>query len=723
MAFQSNIYKTASFDSITGVRTIGRDHLATTESMESMNTYKNFGVFPTNQGGEPVWKKDKNNEDFTEEEIAAGKTAGSNTNGAPGVRSLFNRSAALLVGNAREVDRATYDTAEGQAKVWRETVRESSEYRLSSNVPLMDTPEVRKKLRDKAACTTRDLVLASKKGVFGRSPYSYADFMYCKHLGRVPNNYLVTLRRYPIPVTDSMMPAGGASRRSRKARKTNNTADTAVPIGTMVTWIGVSGNEMSQILKYTVAMPFEEKQAQWEDINKMGGDNGILNSMEAAMNPTIRNQFNAGYNGHPAAANASASLAGGANAVLGKIPGVGGRMGGMFKSAGGEYAFPGSFRDSQKIYGPIDRVKSNYKRGENGITMDQKFSLVFEYELRAYNGINPKQAMLDLLATILATCYTNGGFWKGGYNPIAAGQSSAFRNLNIFKAHGSFTDYMEAFTKDVRHGADAVTKKINENGGVLESIKQVLNIMGGMLIGGLLNSLGRPARYQANSLLSESPVGLWHVTIGNPLRPIMSMGNMILKGTTIEHSGPLGLDDFPTQLKVTCEFDRGKPRDAWGVEQMYMRGDNRIYQSMSKYTHDMYKRAEVYKKGGSGVSYASKVRDSLPSIPKTNKLSSLAPSVIDNINDLSTSLLPQKKEMNTVELTEVIVKPSQSDTFLQDFFGDVDRKAIIMSAREQEEGAFKPTAGENEQTKKRDQEFENLKRTGTRDGKPPKSKQ
>ena len=75
------------------------------------------------------------------------------------------------------------------------------------------------------------------------------------------------------------------------------------------------------------------------------------------------------------------------------------------------------------------------------------------------------------------------------------------------------------------------------------------------------------------------------------------MGNMILLKTEIKHSGPLGLDDFPTNLTVTCDFDRGKPRDQYGVEAIYMNGNDRIYHGMSDKIFDAYKAAEIYKKG------------------------------------------------------------------------------------------------------------------------------
>ena len=88
-----------------------------------------------------------------------------------------------------------------------------------------------------------------------------------------------------------------------------------------------------------------------------------------------------------------------------------------------------------------------------------------------------------------------------------------------------------------------------------------MNDVGGMLLSGRLNELGRPVKAATNSLLSPAPVGLWHVTIGNPKAPIMSIGNMVITDCAIEHYGPLGIDDFPTGLKVSVTLSRGKPRD------------------------------------------------------------------------------------------------------------------------------------------------------------------
>ena len=90
---------------------------------------------------------------------------------------------------------------------------------------------------------------------------------------------------------------------------------------------------------------------------------------------------------------------------------------------------------------------------------------------------------------------------------------------------------------------------------------------------GLINKIGRPQLLAFNSLISPTPTGQWHLTVGNPKNPILTIGNLILVDSKIEHYGPLGLDDFPTGLRVTVQLKHAKPRDSVAIEQMYMQGN------------------------------------------------------------------------------------------------------------------------------------------------------
>lgn len=668
----------------------GRVDLLSQDVAKELNTYANFGVFHTyNDVHSTSWYdesgKGADGSTGTAFEDAGPRKGMSDVAGTPGVRSIFNKMSAALTATDH-ANAGNLDDGTAMGEVIKNFVHNASGWRISNNVPLLDTPETRKKIKEHSGCTVRELVKASQAGYFGVATYSYADFMYCKHLNRVPNNYLITLRRFPVPILDSIMPTGTGGRRKKGGAGYNPTMP---PIGTMVTWLGVSGNDMKNILKYSYKMAFEEKNAQWEDVEKQGGDTGLLNGMEAMVNPAARKSYLSGQS----------------------VPALDGLMGTFFNAGQSPYppANMGSEvqKDKTKIYGPIDRVKKAYARGSGGLDWDQEFTITFEYELKAYNGINPRQAMLDLIASILSVTYTTGGFWAGGYRGGGIRQSSFFSNLNVFKCRGGFTDFMDAVSKDIRAGANAIRQDISDSGGLVAYAKKMLNMIGGMLMGGVLNKLGRPARYFANSLISDAPVGLWHITIGNPHHPIMMMGNMILLNTEIEHSGPLGIDDFPTNLKVSCQFKRGKPRDQYGIENLYMQGNDRIFHSMESKLADMYRVAQAYKAGDNNVAIQipkqsqgqdtevknSTTQASTGGAKVVGTDASTGGTQLDGSANSNTGQMPQDPTPEMKKQAEQITTTFEEAKDCADqwkyWFGIDDGQAVITAAAEAGRGGFK----------------------------------
>lgn len=598
-------------DLVSRVR-INREYLISKHTADELNTYMSFTPFATfNDLFAPEY--DENGVEITPD---------SKGSGTLGVRSIFNRAGAVVLGS-KDVK-----------KMGEVATAKTSPWRISNNVPLMDNRVSREAIKEDSGCSVKELVKASEDGILGRETYAFSDFMYCRYLGRVPNNYLITLRRFPYPVDDFISAVGTRDMRSNPDYATRN----ADSIGCMVTWIGTPGNEMSNILKYNVSMPFKTANAQLQD-SEINADSSQspANAISAMFDSKYREQYMAGQAG---------------TAVNGYISKV-------FPLAGGDPPYPAStwnrFRDSSKAYGPVDVIKETYMRSEDGLKFDQDISIVFDYELRSYNGINGRQAMLDLLANILNVTYSTGTFWGGGYRGGGAHQNNVFANMKIFKAKGGFTDFVEAFAEDLSDLGSRAKFSIESNGGILETIKKIGNTLGGMLAAGFLNKMGRPQKQQLNSLLSPAPIGFWHLTIGNPHHPIMSIGNMILKSAQIEHYGPLGLDDFPTGLKVTCTLTRGKPRDIRDIEKLYMKGNDRIYSPMGPKIFDMYKNAKEYKSGNKSRPLVGD-----PSSTVT------AGGQIETISDLG-------------ELKYVIQK----------YFGHIDTQSIMVASMEQEMGAGK----------------------------------
>lgn len=622
--FSKSIINIENRDVIQKVK-YNREHILSSGTASELNTYLNFGVFPTfADTAIPYYENG-------ELKIDPASNAGV---GTPGVRSIFNRAGAVILGSSN--GNYNIDITKGDSN-------NTHPWRIANNVPLMDSPEARRRIRKTSGCSIKELVTASQKGEMGQETYAYSDFMYCKHLGKVSNNYMITLRRFPLPVDDYI----GARAEDGETRL-DMAAKNAACIGCMITWMGVSGNELSNILKYSYKMPFKNQDAEEQDRkNDADSQQNLLNGLFSTFDPVYQQQYMDGYSAEAA------------NTVFNYL---------KIKTDNKPYTGdqnPATFRDRNKVYGPVDAIRSTYIRSDEGLTFDQKLSLVFEYELRSYNGINPKQAMLDLISNILNVTYTTGTFWGGGFKGFAAHQSNIFANLEIFKKHSGFTGFMDTFFKDVGNGLEALGNL------TFKDIGSALNKIGGMLLASKLNMLGRPQKAMYNSLLSPAPIGFWHVTIGNPKRPIMTIGNMVITNVTVEHNGPLGLDDFPTGLKVTVDLDRGKPRDLRDIEKLYMQGTDRIYSSMGDKVFDMYKNAKLYKD------------------TRTN------PDSYKPVTEYATINIPaDSKSKPTISMPDY----DSINSSLMKYFGTTDAYAIYVPAAEQEYGAGKskkPSTAQN----------------------------
>lgn len=545
----------------------------------------------------------------------------------------------------------------------------NTDLQIRLNQPLLDSPEMRRQARVYNGipqdCSVGGLVRASEEGTLGRQIYTYADFMYCKYLGRVSNNYLITLRRFPYPCGDHInltLPDRGEN--------SGETQSHMPDVGRLVTWMGTPGNEMSNILKYTVKMPFSELKSEIQDAGDAGGDSGgpLGTFLNATTNSRYQQDMVRGIAG-------SATQ----NYLM--------RLGGPFKlmDSSNPYSHMTGHQDRTKTYGPLDVIASTHKR-DTGLEYSHDISLCFDYELRSYDGINGRAAFMDLLANILAVTYATGDFWGGGYRGSGSSQSNLFANLPIYKLKGteSWSEIQDSFLNSGSQILSALGAKDAKGNfslaGLWETVKKgALSA----LLGGTLNALGRPKKAALNSLLTPAPVGYWHVTIGNPWHPIISMGNMILDGADIEHYGPLGMDDFPTGLKVTVKLKPAKGKDATLIEQMYTYGENRVYTPMDDTIINMYNTA--------------------PQILQTNKLVNTDEflSMADDPGNVETVTSPAnskktKDQKIAVTVNEYISNHGEvAKNIFRRYFGLSDALPICIAGKEAGFGSCKPKKKSN----------------------------
>jgi len=372
---------------------------------------------------------------------------------------------------------------------------------------------------------------------FGAMPYSYSDFLYCKYYGHIPNNYLVTLRRYPVPMLDNLKTHDGRN---------------IPPIAQAVTWLSeTTGNRLSELLKFTMGLNWKEVEAKVQEIsgNEKGSESSplasvpggnIIAGVQGFLNPRE-------YSGQ------AQSESDYAKEVYGSE---------------GPYA--------NKVYGPVNVVNKTMAR-DQGLHFEQDITLNFHYSLHSRGNINPKVAMLDIISNMLTLCYNNAKFWGGA--------------IRYFPQHPNvkfFGDQDKFYSGDVGGYIDSVMTEFKNLGSTFmdtfsKLVQDPLSALKELATGGAKFAMGkiaqkdRPQILAMRSLLTGAPVGEWHMVVGNPMNPIAVIGNLICTDLEIELGDMLGADDFPTEVTFTVKLKHGKPRDKGDVESMFNLGNGRLY--------------------------------------------------------------------------------------------------------------------------------------------------
>lgn len=386
-----------------------------------------------------------------------------------------------------------------------------------------------------------------------KEPYSYSDFLYCKYVGKIPNNQLITLRRYPAPTFDNLeVPSQykGDPNTPTEQRTLNDidVQDEFYPIAQAITWFGeATGNQLSDILSFGVTINWKAVEAEVNTVsgNEQGNEDsplpgvakfmGILTGHVNTPHATANSQYDP-YNNGP-------------------------------------YA--------HRVYGPVNVISKVMKR-DRGLDFKQSITLKFEYSLKSIGNINPKAAMLDLMGNLLSLTYNNAAFWGGAnrYFPQRPtypflggkdGMNAWYRGEPV-----AFAKAVGAQVADAKNGVMDMLGKL-----AADPIAALKDLAAGAAKLGMVE-LGKgraPAIVSIKSLLTGEPIGEWHMVVGNPYNPIAKIGNLICTESKFKFNDTIGADDFPTELSVEITVEHARPRDKGDIESMFNKGEGRIYYS------------------------------------------------------------------------------------------------------------------------------------------------
>ena len=441
-----------------------------------------------------------------------------------GVPSIMNPHAYLVLSptndnsqsNALLVD--VVDDANRKGKLWYESGLDVTSYR--ANEP-----------------TTTSVIQWSREPMNEQRVLKFSDFAFCKYWKKIPNNYMITLRRFAFPTNDSLtFPDEDTMKPQYK-----------IPVATMVTWMGeATGNSIGNLLSFEAGMNWGElKSDVWEQQapDAPGADDSPFGLGGTAK---LLGLFSG-----------QANLSG----TAGQTP--------LDPYDGGPYA--------NKIIGPIDVIQRVAKR-ERGLMWKQELNVIFEYEARSIGGANTKAIMMDILGNMLLMT-TNSAFFWGGQNRMKPGATPKYPFLGGKEGLQAF------YNGDAAGFFGAVANQFTAALGNLgDMFGKILSGDFASVLTGLANtavkqaSAGkRPQIAGIRSLLTGDNVGEWHLTIGNPMNPMMVAGNLVCKGIKVEFGEELGPDDFPTEIKATITLEHGMDRDRDRAAGMFNFGSGRVY--------------------------------------------------------------------------------------------------------------------------------------------------
>ena len=447
--------------------------------------------------------------------------------------------------------------------------------------------------------TTANIIKWGSMDGYGRYVYSYQDFVFCKHWNVIPNNRLITLRRFAQPTYDNLNFPG---------MENGTSGITSHPIATAVTYFGDgTGNKLSDLLSFTAGLNWEPAKAEvWEVSSKA--------------QPISRVESATGWD--KIFSSGVSSMA----TILGLV--------GKYTDEGNEnYDFnaPKGLPDDpysggpydNRVLGPINRIDSTYKRAPGMKFNMDNLKITFKYTARPIGGINTKAVLLDLISNFLVMGYASAVFWGGSHrfmispeaypftddkarsalwegklfgeegaahilvntyrNKMAKGLDDKTSVGNIFSALGSMASKLMGDLLGSFGLSDAANylngKATNESG--VNGAKNVEK----MIAGSIQEKVGQvPFLNGMKSILTGMPVGDWHLVIGNPMNPVATIGNLICEDISIKLGEELGPDDFPLEFTATVTLKHAMARDRDGIEAMFNRGMGRIYELPDKYS-------------------------------------------------------------------------------------------------------------------------------------------
>jgi hypothetical protein len=483
---------------------------------------------------------------------------------------------------------------------------ERSEYNRIISTPQSKNPTAQQLVADTAKYSP--LLLASGDNLSSGSPikggshapYYWKDFIYCKYYGTIPNNRLITLRRFSSPVLDNFsLPKGLQTPENLKQ-------GVGMPVAQAVTWFGGnSGNTLSSLIGFSTGINWGNEPISSERVQKAFGDN-LLGSVPYNLMANLASNLVGGKDANPGAKDAVNQK--GLEAIANALSPEGDELtrNQFFKTFfDAAKESPERFGIlSERIWTPVDVIESTKKRVLGLPFAWEDLVINFSYDLTSVGEVNTKAALFDILGNLLSIGTNYGNFlapyikYDSEFSALTfpggdAGAKQFYTDPETFVLE----NFKKMFTNS-KSSAKVIGNTTIDEGSLL-SFEDDLNTLQQAAVEGKVAELPEEllrrvfkgiksamAKMAANgwqaplSLYTGAPIGEWHIVMGNPYNPIAMIGNLICKTIDVTFGDSLGPDDFPSTLEAKFTLSHGRDRERGEIESIFNQGDGRFYQSV-----------------------------------------------------------------------------------------------------------------------------------------------
>ncbi len=390
-----------------------------------------------------------------------------------------------------------------------------------------------------------------------------SDFAYLKDFGVFPNNRLIIARRFASAVSDDL---------------TSITNKDVTPLSTLISWVP-DGNDF-------IKMSFGEI---WEK-NNDGSFKGVLNDI-----------------GKDITTQGIGNIGGGGGGMI-PLPGL---MEGLqykvMKEMGiSEGQIPGGnpnlIRDSMK------RKTLDDSTAGSGLKCDFTIEMKVVYEQKFINGVDPTMVYFDIISNALSFGTSDSYFQFNG--KFAEGTKSFVKNLmsgDVKKVAEAIKEFITALVNSIRNVANNIISSINSkpSGGVVDKAINIIGEISKETIGNVISKYRIRIMGIVNAL-TGSPSAPWHVTIGNPKKPIFSTGDMVVNDVDLTLGPIMSFNDLPSTVTLDLKLKNARPLGSQEIYRKFNNGSGRTYKRLNISFNEMSEGGDVdytqYKRDGYGVS-------------------------------------------------------------------------------------------------------------------------